>query len=117
MCRRTNYHRIKRPKPRFRDHHQEWLRTKSKIQIRRDKICTELGGICKNCGTTDNLELHHVDGKSWDPVKMSPQMRIKQYEQDHSNGLIDLLCKSCNGRDGAYNKDYYSAIRKEEIPF
>jgi hypothetical protein len=118
MCRPVNYKTSKtRLQKIFRDHHKEWLATKARIVVRRQKICDDLGNICGECGSLDNLELHHLDGKNWDPVKMSPQMRIKQYELDHSNGQIGLLCKFCNSRDGAYNKDYYSAIKKEEYPF
>jgi len=110
---------------RKRDYHKEWLNTKKKLEFRRQIIITKLGGTClnpdnnPNCTPTENLELHHLEGKDWDPRAMSPQMRMKQYEQDFKLGRLGVLCKSCNSKDGANNKDFYSEVRHslEEAPF
>lgn len=94
---------------RKRDYHKEWLRTKAKLEVRRQTLVKKLGGVCPNpdnnpnCTPTENLELHHLEGKDWDPRSMSPQMRMKLYEQEHELGRIGLLCKSCNSKDGADN--------------
>ena len=101
-----------------RDYHKEWLKTKSRISVRYNWLIIKLGGKCRECGTTENLELDHPNGKTWEAAKLSPQMRIKRYEEDYENGQLDLLCRSCNARDGALNKHFYSAIRNgEDVPF
>jgi hypothetical protein len=99
-----------------RDHHKEWLRTKSRLEVRKGFLIIKLGGVCRLCGATESLELDHPNGKHWEARKLSPQMRMKQYEEDYENGQLSLLCKSCNARDGALNKFFYSAIRKGEPP-
>ena len=102
--------------PKKRDHHKEWLRTKSKIEVRRGFLIIKMGGKCRKCGSIENLELDHPEGKTWEAMAFSPQMRMKQYEIDYENGKLSLLCKACNTKDGSLNKGYYSAIRHGEEP-
>jgi hypothetical protein len=103
--------------PRKRNYHAEWLKTKSRLNVRRNFLIIKLGGQCRLCRSTKNLELDHPDGKNWEARKFSPQMRMKRYEEDYENGQLDLLCKSCNCRDGALNKDFYGAVRHNKAPF
>lgn len=109
-----------------RDHHKEWLATKARLAIRKATLIKKLGGKCDNpdnnpnCTPYDNLEFNHLQGKTWEPRDMSPQQRMKQYEIEAEHGLINVRCKSCNSKDGALNKHYYSEIRhsiEEEVPF
>jgi hypothetical protein len=99
-----------------RDYHAEWLRTKAKLLVRRAVLIGKLGGKCQKCGSTETLEPDHPNGKTWESRKLSPQMRQKQHEKDFENGELSLLCRSCNGKDGAINKSFYGA-QKEEVPF
>jgi hypothetical protein len=99
-----------------RDHHREWLRTKSRIAIRYQFLVIKLGGKCRKCQAVENLELDHPEGKDWEARKLSPQMRMKRYEQDFENGKLSLLCVNCNRKDGALNKNYYKAVRNGEDP-
>jgi hypothetical protein len=69
------------------------------------------------CGSTEKLELDHPNGKTWEARVLSPQQRMKRYEEDYENGQLSLLCKKCNGTDGAFNKHFYAAIKKGEVPF
>jgi hypothetical protein len=100
-----------------RDRHKEWIRLKSRLQVRKAFLIVQLGGKCRECETTENLELDHPNGKPWEAKKMSPRQRMKQYEEDNINGQLSLLCRSCNGSDGALNKEFYSAIRHGKAPF
>ena len=101
---------------RNRDHHKEWLRTKSRLNIRRNFLVIKLGGRCRKCGSTEKLELDHPEGKNWEAKRLSPQMRMTRYEIDYENGKLSLLCHDCNCKDGGINKRYYGAIRRGEEP-
>ena len=102
--------------PYKRDHHAEWLRTKSRIAVRYQFLVIKLGGKCRLCSSIENLELDHPFGKDWEARKLSPQMRMKRYEIDYENGKLSLLCQNCNRKDGATNQKYYGAIRRGEEP-
>jgi hypothetical protein len=102
---------------RKRNYHAEWLKTKSRLDVRRNFLIISLGGKCRLCRSTENIELDHPNGKDWEARKLSPQMRMKRYEEDNERGQLDLLCKSCKCRDGALNKDFYSAVRRNKAPF
>lgn len=82
----------------------EWARRK------RDALIAQLGGVCKRCGMTAEesgyaLEFHHPHGRSWIPHKLNRWARVIRYERDARAGLLELLCKVCNGRDGG-NRRY-----------
>jgi hypothetical protein len=103
---------------RVRDYHAEWIRTKAKLLIRRNFLIIKLGSKCRNCDTTEEIEIDHPNGKDWEAKALSPQMRMAKYEQEYEEGKLSLLCRSCNGKDGAQNKPFYSAVRHgEEVPF
>ena len=110
-----------------RDHRKEWAKTKIKLEQRKQALINKLGGVCPNpdnnpnCTKTENLEFHHLQGKPWSSIDFGPKTRMKQYEIDAEAGLLGLLCKSCNSKDGALNKHYYSLVRHshplEKAPF
>ena len=99
-----------------RNYHAEWLRTKSRIAVRYQFLVIKLGGKCVKCASIKDLELDHPQGKDWSARKLSPQMRMKRYEEDFLNGKLSLLCHNCNCKDGALNKNYYKAVRNGEEP-
>jgi len=103
--------------PRNRNYHKEWLKLKARLQVRRAFLVIKLGGKCRMCGSTEELELDHPNGKDYEARKLSPQMRMKRYEENYENGQLDLLCHNCNSRDGALNKDFYGAVQRGEVPF
>lgn len=69
--------------------------TMSEYQEKKERMISYLGGYCKECGTTDHLQIDHVDhtqksftvtenwGRSWS---------ILQPELDK----CQLLCKTCH---------------------
>ncbi len=64
-------------------------------------LMVELGGRCANCGVEDGLEFDHPNGRSWEPRAMSRWARIIRYRREAREGKLRLLCKPCNGSDGA----------------
>jgi hypothetical protein len=60
-----------------------------------------LGNRCEICGSSDDLEIDHVDGRDWEPRKKSAHCRAKRYLYELMAGVhLRLLCATCNGRDG-----------------
>ncbi|MGL4445522.1 MAG: 2'-5' RNA ligase family protein, partial [Alsobacter sp.] len=69
-------------------------------------------GKCDDCGKRLPLEVDHVHGRGWDPAALSKQQRAAKYWQEHDDGKkLRALCRSCNGRDGALNKQGKSGPR------
>jgi len=68
---------------------------------KRAELIRRLGGQCRVCGSTDRLELHHPHGRDWTPRRHNRWTRINHYWRDWEQGNLELLCQSCNGRDGA----------------
>ncbi len=64
-------------------------------------LMVELGGRCANCGAEDDLEFDHPNGRSWDLRVVSRWTRIIRYRREAREGNLRLLCKPCNGSDGA----------------
>lgn len=67
---------------------------------RRWMLIMQLGGKCANCRTRKNLEIHHKNGRLWEPWKTSRWRRIKRYEQEAKAGLLEVLCSKCNKKVG-----------------
>lgn len=62
-------------------------------------------GKCDECGKRLPLEVDHVHGRGWDPAELSSQQRAARYWQEHDDGVkLRALCRSCNGSNGAKNK-------------
>lgn len=69
-------------------------------------------GKCAECGKSGSLEVDHVHGRGWDPAEMSAQQRADRYWQEYDNGKkLRALCRECNARDGAANKQGKSGPR------
>lgn len=65
------------------------------IVFRRDK------GACRLCGTTKDLQLHHIEGRS------------KKLTNDINNCII--LCKTCHLEKVHGNQKYYKPILKQML--
>lgn len=69
-----------------------------------------MGGRCANpnnnpnCTGTLYLEFDHPQGRLWAPNKLNCWARARQYLEDWAAGRLRLLCRSCNGQDGAYRR-------------
>jgi len=66
-------------------------------------------GICDSCTQVfphEELAIDHVDGRDWEPHKLSPQMRAARYWREYKAGVrLRAICNSCNGQEGG-NRRY-----------
>lgn len=78
--------------------HNRWA-----VKARR-RLVFELGGRCELCRSTvlDDLEIDHKYGRTWTPREVSSSARVSRYRREARLGLLRVLCKSCNSRDGAF---------------
>lgn len=82
-----------------------------------------LGGYCGagvpelGCGARENLQLHHIDGKTWTANKVGPLVRARLLFEDFLLGRLGVLCAECNLEDGRRKRDYYRAKKEERVPF
>lgn len=55
---------------------------------------------CQKCGKRPrlrNLQIHHVDGRDWEPRKLNRWARVARYEREHRAGVrLQALCIQCN---------------------
>lgn len=77
-----------------------------------------LGGRCSTCQGVDELEIHHVDGCTWNQRERNAEHRLYTYLRELRSGVrLDVLCRSCNG---ALNQSTYGTRAErgaEEVPF
>lgn len=62
----------------------------------RTQLIEQLGGECAECGSTENLQINHIYQRSWKPRTLTHYRRILRYRQEAADGLVNLLCESCN---------------------
>lgn len=67
---------------------------------RRRVLIRTLGGVCSNCKSSSQLELDHICGRDYDIKQLNRWTRIARYEREAADGLLQVLCKSCNSRKG-----------------
>lgn len=60
-----------------------------------------MGRVCARCGLRHSLEFDHPFGRNWQPRKLNCYARARAYLMDWAEGNLRLLCRSCNGSDGA----------------
>jgi hypothetical protein len=85
---------------------KHWKNTEIKkrsYRRRRAALIATLGGKCALCGKEDQLELDHIDGRTWS-MKLGRMQRLRRYEQEAKEGKIRVACKPCNGLDGLLRK-------------
>ncbi len=94
---------------------------------RKAEMIGRLGGTCtctdlnckshrgRRCAATKRLEPDHIYGATWQHEKYGQIERMEKYEQDEKDGLLRLLCRSCNATDGAKNKQGKSRYTKVRI--
>lgn len=69
-------------------------------QSRREQLIERLSGCCALCGRRRLLEIDHPQGRNWEPRETSQEQRVRIYLREAAKGLIRVLCKKCNARDG-----------------
>ncbi len=72
-------------------------RAADKIQ---QEVWAMLGGRCEACGSTEELEIDHPAGRTWDIRKLNRWQRWRRYREEAKRGQVRLLCKRDNGHDG-----------------
>lgn len=99
-----------------------WKRVRNQERLkyakrRRRALVTKLGGVCADCGSKRRLEIHHVEGRTWDVEKLSPQCRAARYWREYREGIpLAVLCKSCNSKRGDPRREQPEETL-EEAPF
>lgn len=83
---------------------------KAKRVARRSKLIALLGGKCKKCGTTKNLEFDHID-KNTKTMDIAHSIDTKEDRLLNEIKKCQLLCRDCHvlkgsGRDDAGAWDY-----------
>jgi hypothetical protein len=69
-------------------------------------LVEKLGGKCVECGSTDDLEIDHMDGRDWEPRALSSTMRAARYWREYEEGVrLRVLCSSCNGARNQYARE------------
>ena len=63
---------------------------------KREELMEQLGGACAGCGTKTKLEFDHPKGRKWVASKKSRWMRMVLYRREAKQGLIRILCETCN---------------------
>jgi len=77
-------------------------RNKRRAVTRRRNLIAKLGGKCVECGAVGNLEIDHIEGRTWDIRSKGSDSRVAIYEREAEEGKLQILCKSCNSRKGAH---------------
>lgn len=60
------------------------------------------------CGEDDvsKLEFHHTEPREWVAANLSRWHRQVKYEEDWDNGVLELLCGTCNKKAGVPAAEY-----------
>ena len=64
--------------------------------VKRAKLVQQLGGECKFCQSTEELEIDHINGRDYDIRRLGSDTRVSRYVKEAKQGLLQVLCKSCN---------------------
>jgi hypothetical protein len=76
-------------------------RNSRRAREQREELIELLGGKCAECDDEDDLEIHHKDGRDWEPRGMSSHARVARYWREYRAGIrLGVLCAKCNGWDG-----------------
>lgn len=84
---------MKRDSDRWRASHEK---RKRDYKERRKSLVARLGGRCEVCQRKDKLEFDHHSGRDWDIHGKNAYTRMGIYEAEADQGLIRLLCTTCN---------------------
>jgi len=80
----------------------------------REKLKAELGGKCWACGGTDNLTFAHVipltDEQASYRTNCGANKRLVLYRKEAKEGLLKLLCQSCNVKESKDPKQGWLAF-------
>jgi hypothetical protein len=83
--------------------------TSSRANQLKSELLDHLGRRCAECGSITDLEINHIYGRDWKVRKVTHYRRVLRYWKEAREGLVNLLCKSCNSA--------YKPLRREVEPF
>ena len=64
----------------------------------RKQLFARLGWKCVRCGSSEDLSIDHVDGRSWS-LNMAWVKRMQRYWTEFEAGVrLRLLCMPCHGK-------------------
>lgn len=86
-----------------------WMRARTREL--RAWLIELLGGECVECKSAEELEFDHIEKRDWPIHGRNQYARILAYVREARQGLIQLLCKSCNSRKWVPGR---SRSRREE---
>lgn len=92
-------------------------RNKLWAKKKRAEIVRALGGKCKVCGATEELEIHHIFGRKYDLELIGSDSRVSRYIKELRAGLIDVLCRSCNAKIGMPEPEETLFESSDNVPF
>ena len=80
--------------------------SREEAKRRRVALIARLGAVCQDgfCFEVTRLEFDHINGRDWTPSALSALQRILRYEADAAAGLLRLLCRAHNAKDGGYRR-------------
>jgi len=66
----------------------------------RARLLAELGGVCVQCGTAEDIQFDHKKGRDWKMEATSQWVRLARIKREMQEGKIQLLCGPCNRLKG-----------------
>jgi 5-methylcytosine-specific restriction endonuclease McrA len=66
---------------------------------RRAELIEALGGKCVQCGSVEDLQIDHINGRDWAVERVEWSWRISIYWAEYRAGVkLQCLCGDCNTR-------------------
>ncbi len=87
-------------------------RQKSWATRKRLELVKLLGGECRQCGSKGDLQIDHINGKSWTANKVGSDTRVCRYMREMKEGKLQVLCGDCNSKKGGDGQYYGPRQRK-----
>lgn len=74
---------------------------------------------CQNCDRKPRkypLEIHHLDGRAWEPRDLNSAARATKYEAEHKAKVrLAAWCRSCNAADNSQARKKLNYARAARI--
>lgn len=77
-------------------------------------LLEHLGNKCAECGSADELEIDHINGRDWHPCQLDIMQRLRRYFAEAREGKLRVLCADCNARLGSGFR--YRGARSKRAP-
>ena len=75
-----------------------------------------IGPRCAACGSEGEWDVDHKGGgRTYSARRMNSIARLRRYLEDAKKGIVQRLCKSCNGADGDTRRFYQESLIDNNI--